>query len=406
MKIERSCRTTANAIATRKASRRICCLLFLFAAVVVAVGAFASPRADQESRTLTNASPANVIVVTNTNDNGAGSLRDALAIANDGDTIDATGVSGTILLTSGELQITHSVIISGPGASHLAVDGNGQSRVFYKRGWNLTVSGLTIRNGHVPNDGGGGIDNEGGALTLGNCTVSGNSAYYGGGVSNYADNAGVATLTLTNSTLSGNSAYSGGGIFNGTFGGGASVTISNSTISGNSAGDGGGIYNSPSPRSYAEVGVNNSTISDNSTTGNGGAIYNHGFLELASTILNAASLGENIFNDAGAVSSLGYNVSSDDAGGYLTATGDQINTDPLLGPLQDNGGPTFTHALLFGSPAIDTGDPSFTPPPSYDQRGLGYPRVVNGRVDKGSFEVRVPRATPTPRPHSTPHPRS
>ena len=80
---------------------------------------------------LSNALPANIIVVTNTNDSGPGSLRDALAVANDGDTIDATGVSGTILLTSGELQITHNVTINGPGADNLAVDGNAQSRVFY-----------------------------------------------------------------------------------------------------------------------------------------------------------------------------------------------------------------------------------------------------------------------------------
>ena len=61
----------------------------------------------------------------------------------------------------------------------------------------------------------------------------------------------------------------------------------------------------------------------------------------------------------GTVTSLGYNLSSDDGGGYLTGPGDQINTDPLIGPLQDNGGPTFTHALLPGSPAIDAGDPNF-----------------------------------------------
>src|SRR5215471_6769802 len=72
---------------------------------------------------------ATTITVTNTNDNGLGSLRAALAAANDFDTIDATGVSGIILLTSGELQITHSVTINGPGATNLAVNGNAQSRV-------------------------------------------------------------------------------------------------------------------------------------------------------------------------------------------------------------------------------------------------------------------------------------
>src|SRR5262249_46384430 len=77
-----------------------------------------------------NALPANIIVVTNTNDSGPGSLRQALADANDGDTIDATGVSGTILLTSGELEITHGVTINGPGAASLAVNGNANSRVF------------------------------------------------------------------------------------------------------------------------------------------------------------------------------------------------------------------------------------------------------------------------------------
>jgi hypothetical protein len=77
----------------------------------------------------------------------------------------------------------------------------------------------------------------------------------------------------------------------------------------------------------------------------------------------------------------------------LNGPGDQINTDPMLGPLQNNGGPTLTHALLPGSQAIDTGDPSFAPPPFTDQRG--FPRVANGRIDKGSFEVQ-PTPTPTP----------
>jgi hypothetical protein len=112
------------------------------------------------------------------------------------------------------------------------------------------------------------------------------------------------------------------------------------------------------------------------------------------TILNAGAWGENLSNAYGSVSSLGYNLSSDNGGGFLTATGDQINTDPMLGPLQDNGGSTFTHELLSGSPAINAGDPnfdpnSFNPQMVYDQRGTGFNRVVNGRIDIGAFEVQA-----------------
>ena len=164
----------------------------------------------------------------------------------------------------------------------------------------------------------------------------------------------------------------------------------NSTISGNSAGtSGGGIYNF-----HSSLRVTNSTITGNSAA-SGGGIYNDGHcarvVEISNTILNAGASGENIFNDGGTVTSLGYNLSSDDGGGYLTGPGDQINTDPLLGPLQDNGGPTFTHALLPGSPAIDAGDPNFSPPPFNDQRGCPFDRVFNGRIDIGSFETQPPR---------------
>ena len=107
--------------------------------------------------------------------------------------------------------------------------------------------------------------------------------------------------------------------------------------------------------------------------------------------MNTGALGENIFNNGGTVTSHGYNLSNDDGGGYLTGPGDQINTDPLLGPLQDNGGPTFTHALLPGSPAIDAGDPNFIPPPFNDQRDCPFDRVFNGRIDIGSFETQPPR---------------
>src|SRR6516162_9100879 len=87
------------------------------------------------------------IVVSNTNDSGPGSLRAALAVAHDGDTIDATGVSGTILLTSGELQINHNVTIHGPGAAHLAVNGNATDRVFENFAGPVTISGFTITHG-------------------------------------------------------------------------------------------------------------------------------------------------------------------------------------------------------------------------------------------------------------------
>jgi hypothetical protein len=128
-------------------------------------------------------------------------------------------------------------------------------------------------------------------------------------------------------------------------------------------------------------------------------------VEISNTILNAGASGENIFNNSGTVTSHGYNLSSDDGGGYLTGPGDQINTDPLLGPLQDNGGPTLTHALLPGSPAINAGDPNFTLPPVYDQRGPNFYRVRDTNIDIGSFEVQAgigPRQRPTPRPRPTP----
>jgi hypothetical protein len=228
---------------------------------------------------------------------------------------------------------------------------------------------------------GGGIYNSG-PLTITGSTITRNFAgRWGGGI--------AGSGTITSSTVDSNTA--GGpsnpenrpGVGGGIFGGG---TISNSTISGNTAwgsdfkgpGWGGGVY------SAGATSITNSTISSNSAS-NGGSIYNSAAVEIGDTILNAGA-PENIYG--GAISN-GYNISSDDGGGNLNGPGDQINTDPLLGPLQDNGGPTFTHALLPGSPAINAGDPNFTPPPFYDQRGPGFDRVVSGRIDIGSFEVQI-----------------
>ena len=246
----------------------------------------------------------------------------------------------------------------------------------------------SIISGNSAGDGGGmGSDLQGTTIaTVSDSTISGNSAGRGGGIFNYPQ-----TLTVISSTVSGNSASDGGGIWNG--GNPGSVTVINSTISGNSAtASGGGISN------YAQnngLTLKNSTLSGNSApAGNGSAIFNQGgsTTTIGDTVLNAGASGGTLFNNGGTVTSLGYNLASDTGGGVLTGPGDQINTDPMLGPLQDNGGPTFTHELLPGSPAIDMGDPSFTPPPDYDQRGPGFPRVVDGRIDIGSFEVQAPAA--------------
>jgi hypothetical protein len=208
------------------------------------------------------------------------------------------------------------------------------------------------------------------------------------------------TVEIRGSTISGNTASgedsgAGGGIINA-----GQLTISNSTISGNFAnGDGGGIRSAAD--GTATLTISNSTISGNTATKNGGGIIitNGGVstLDIGNTIL--ANSGANIVNEGGTVTSHGYNVSSDNGGGFLSATGDLINTDPALGPLQDNGGPTFTHAPQTGSLAINAGDPNFTPPPLFDQRG--YARVFGGRIDIGSVEV---QPTPTPTPTPTPSP--
>jgi hypothetical protein len=335
--------------------------------------------------------------VTNTNDSGAGSLRQALADVVDGDTInfDSALNGQTITLTSGELLVNKSIRINGPGADNMTVDGNHASRVFHASRWvTATISGLTIANGDAGVDhGGGGIQNDHATLLVDNCTVSGNHAAWGGGVHNDGSNSS-ASLTVTNSTISGNSAGSAGGIFNDGGDGGATLTISNGTVSGNSAAFyGGGIFNEGHFGS-ATVMLTNSTFSGNSAGLAGNSIGNdanpgNATLVIGNTILNAGASGEHIYNNGGTYTSLGYNLSNDNAGGFLTSPGDQINTDPMLGPLQDNGGPTFTHELLSGSPAIDAGEPNFTPPPDYDQRGPGYVRVAHGRVDIGAFEAQT-----------------
>ncbi len=404
----------------------------------------AAPNPTATPTPTSTPTPTPTIIVTNTNDSGPGSLRQALADANDGDII-GFAVTGTIGLTSSELLVDKNITISGPGAENLAVNGNGKSTVFHiAPGETVTISGLTITNGYTTGSGGG-IHNDHADLTLNDCTVSGNQ---GGGIYNDAENSGGALLEINNCSVTDNS---GGGIYNDALGGGvatlnitdssvnnnysggailsrgwlctfcphgtATVQITNSSITGNgSTPYGGAIYtDTGGPCCPVTVSLTNSTVSGNAgeavhisieaallvsnstISGNsGGGIYTdlgaptggstvvnstmndnqveiwYGGAYIKNTIFKVSPGGHSIVSDGfSTIMSQGYNVSSDDGAGYLNGPGDQINTDPLLGPLQDNGGPTFTHALSPGSPAIDAGDPNFVPPPLYDQRGPG-----------------------------------
>jgi predicted outer membrane repeat protein len=175
-------------------------------------------------------------------------------------------------------------------------------------------------------------------------------------------------MTVTDSTVSGNTAdYSGGGIY------GDGLTLTNSTVSGNTADySGGGIYGDG-------LTLTNSTVSGNDANQSGAGIYS-GDATLTHTIV--AGNGTTTPNCNEALDSLGYNLTDDDSCGF-TAPGDLVVADAMLGPLADNGGPTETHALLAGSPAIDAGSPD-CPPPSTDQRGVTRPQ--GAACDVGAFE--------------------
>ena len=255
---------------------------------------------------------------------------------------------------------------------------------------------LTIADGIINDNSGPGVYNDAGFVTIIDTTISGNSvgmtggqSGLGGGVYTYRDGGKTpGSLTVMNSTINGNFALSdGGGIACGYSG----LTIINSTISGNSAGAyGGGIV----AGSFGMM-IVDSTVSSNSAATCGGVC---GAVEIGNTILNANASG----NIEGTVTSHGYNISSDDGGGHLNGPGDQINTNPLLGPLRDHGGPTLTHMPMRGSPAIDAGDPN-TPPADHDQRGACFLRVFGPRIDVGSVETQPRPLCVTPAPRSTPH---
>jgi hypothetical protein len=269
---------------------------------------------------------------------------------------------------AGTLTLSHSTVHSNKAHP----DGGG----VYNAG-TLTLTHSTVRGNAAPRDGGG-IRNAG-TLTLTHSTVRGNTATSPGGRGGGVFNSG--TLTLTHSTVSDNTAGNGGGLNNGN-----TLTLTHSTVSGNAATNlGGGLDN------RGRLTLTHSTVSGN-TALNSGGLGNTGRLTLTNSIIaNHPSGGDCSIGGPGSITSKGYNLDSDGSC-QLTAATDQPGTDPLLGPLQDNGGPTRTHALLPGRPAIDaipwdTNGCGTT----YvdDQRGQARPQPAGRACDIGAYEVEV-----------------
>lgn len=353
--------------------------------------------------------------VTSNVDGAPGSLRALVAVAEAGDTIqfDMTQVTSQIDLPGGQIVIDKDLTIRGPGRGLLTLRNtlSGSRVVLVLPGVTATISGLTLTGGNVASEPGGGILNRGtltlsyatvtgngaesaggianasGALTVAYSTVSSNSAARGGGIGTYSDGHGTPTVTVTHSTIAGNrttpgSGSDGGGILHA----GGPLTVVNSTVSGNSAEVGGGIY------SYAGVlTIVNATVSGNTAQLYGGLSTNAATTTLQNTIL-ANNLGGDCY--LGGASRVNATHSLIEDGSCLHAPfGTYIGNltgDPGLSPLQDNGGPTWTHKLLAGSPAIDAGldvlaVDEFGAPLAFDQRGT-LPRLSRNHVDIGAFE--------------------
>ena len=293
-----------------------------------------------------------------------------------------TGNAGGGVGNSGTAWISNTIITGNNGGetgggiwnygkltiSHSSVSGN-----------SVTAEYCGVIGAHCS---GGGIHNEG-SLTINDSDVSANIVRPGkvvgdgGGIFSADFGATPPTLTINRSTISNNVATgSGGGIFAGYL---TTMTINDSTINGN--GGGGGIA------TEATAAINNSTI-----TGNGGGILN---FDGTTTLQNSIVANNSAENCNGTILSNGYNLSSDGTCNF-SSLGDLNNTDPKLGPLQNNGGPTQTQALLTGSPAIDAGNPNGCTDGNghllkTDQRGAPRPdKEDTGGCDMGAYEFQNP----------------
>jgi|HubBroStandDraft_6_1064221.scaffolds.fasta_scaffold15106_2 hypothetical protein len=322
------------------------------------------------------------------------------------------------------LFIYFNLEIIGSGAKTTIVDVSGLNNQVVVVGSEpkvqVRLSGMTFRNGAGQEDGGG-IYNCFGTLTVvdsiitGNRISSGNGSYgYGAGIYNCPS----STLTLINTTISNNSALIGGAICNGgtltimnsTFSGNiarqqeggaianyGTLTIANSTFTGNIARRSllgslaGGILNGGLFQSSGTLAINNSTFSGNvARGGQGGGIFN---VKGSTVVLQNSIVANNTGgNCSGTLTSHGYNLSSDGTCDFDSA-GDLNNTDPKLGKLRNNGGPTQTMAEFLESPTVDAGNPKGCTDSrghllTTDQRGAPRPgkHKRDQRCDMGAYE--------------------
>lgn len=299
------------------------------------------------------------------------------------------GLGGGIFNTSsGTVTITNTTIstnVALGGAGGLGFENGGVFDGTGGNGGGNGGSGGTPGSPGAAGGFGGGGGGGGGSSTVGGGGGAGGFGGGGGGgggkTSGFSGDPGGAGGTgggaggqgqFSGAAGGGGGAGLGGGIFND----GGTVTITHTTITANQVvgGAGGdGAYGG------AAVGQDGSGI--------GGGVYNNGgTIDLSNSIV-AENLGDSDQDCDGAITSQGYNLVGSGTGCPISGAGDVSTTDPKLAALANNGGSTDTHALLIGSRALSGGDAGFAPPPSTDQRGAGFPRVLGGRIDIGAFEA-------------------
>jgi hypothetical protein len=312
---------------------------------------------------------------------------------------------GTINIAAGtyieNLSVAKGLSLKGAGMNLTVLDGGGSGGVLYTN-QAISIYDLTIQNGSYPTGDGGGIafGNITATMTLTRVKVANNSAHHGAGINsigplvmtdsvvsgNHGTGVGgglflnqTGTASLTNVTVSGNeSTLYGGGIHQQN---GGTLNLTNVTISGNTSGDIGGALSTGS----ATVNILNTTIAGNHSVGSvPGGIVSYSATFNTKNAIVAGNDNDNCYFDISVTNnSLGNNLDSGNTCGFSQLT-DLHSTNPNLGLLADNGGPTQTHALLPGSPAINAG--TNTGCPTNDQRGITRPQPSGSTCDIGAYE--------------------